>query len=327
MQETDSPIKPLVVPGELPTSGPLVSVLIPSYNYVQYLGKCINSAVNQTYNDIEIIIVDDRSTEDTLTVIEEASRGDVRVQVHINESNLGAKENFRRCFEYASGTYIKYLLADDLLEPQAISRMVACFENNPGLSLVTSFRQTIDEEGMIIPPTSSTQCLSDKNIIINGKFAGDRLLGYLVNYIGEPTTTMFRTEDAGSPSDFFKLGDGEPEGLYDILIWLRLLLVGDLAYMIEPLSSFRMHPQQRTSGIAFVAHLINQWPQIIRLAKSVGYLESTRLEQSALTRFVHNTLNLIIENPEMAAEDRELLLKSCYESLGEVTDILEPSWS
>ena len=94
---------------------PKVSVLIPTYNYARYIGEAIESVLNQTFTDFELIIIDDQSKDNTDEVVAKYLH-DPRVSYHKNPVNLGLVGNFNRALELANGEYIKFLLADDKLD-------------------------------------------------------------------------------------------------------------------------------------------------------------------------------------------------------------------
>ena len=99
---------------------PLVSILIPAYNAAPYLSRSVGSALAQTYDNIEVVLVDDGSTDDTLDVANQMATQDARVKV-IHQDNRGPAEARRTALHAASGEYIAYLDADDELMPSTIT--------------------------------------------------------------------------------------------------------------------------------------------------------------------------------------------------------------
>src|SRR3990167_954010 len=96
---------------------PLVSVCVPTFNSEKYLRQTLDCVLGQTFQDIEIVVVDNRSTDCTVGICREYQQQDRRLSIHENQTNLGAFANFNRCIQLATGTYIKFLMSDDLLEP------------------------------------------------------------------------------------------------------------------------------------------------------------------------------------------------------------------
>jgi glycosyltransferase involved in cell wall biosynthesis len=104
---------------------PLVSVCIPTYNGAKYLKECLDSVLAQTFTDFEVLIVDDKSSDETLSIAQEYATYDPRFRVIQNECNLGLVGNWNRCVELAQGEWIKFIFQDDLIEPACLERMLA----------------------------------------------------------------------------------------------------------------------------------------------------------------------------------------------------------
>ena len=102
---------------------PLVSVCIPAYNNEDYILETINCILSQSYKNIELIVVDDNSSDDTYKVVKSVK--DVRLKAYRNKDNLGMAGNWNRCLELCSGKYIKLVCADDLLHKRLIEKEVA----------------------------------------------------------------------------------------------------------------------------------------------------------------------------------------------------------
>src|SRR4030042_6580522 len=103
----------------------LVSVCIPSYNGARWIREAIDSAQAQTYKPLEIVIVDDASTDNTLEIIR--SYRDPRIRIEVNKKNLGPINNWNRCIKLAKGSLIKFLHQDDVLYPTCVEKMVRLF--------------------------------------------------------------------------------------------------------------------------------------------------------------------------------------------------------
>ena len=214
---------------------PRVSILIPTYNYAHYLGEAITSALNQTYKDFELIIVDDKSTDNTDEVVLPFLSDD-RVKYYKNEKNLGLARNFNESLKYARGEYIKYLLADDLLHPSLLEIFVPIMDANPNVSLITSQREMFGAR-------TKTNALPFFHLQ-DGKSVITESIRKNGNWIGEPTTVMFRKSD-------LHVGAFNPEYtcLVDWEMWLRLLTIGDCYIVPQTLSYFRVHDKQASNLI------------------------------------------------------------------------------
>jgi glycosyltransferase involved in cell wall biosynthesis len=216
---------------------PKVSVVIPSYNYGRFLDEAIQSVLNQTYSDFELIIIDDQSTDNTDEVVQKYLH-DERVAYHKNEKNLGLGGNFNKCLEYANGEYIKFLLADDFFQPELLASFVEVMDQYPRVSLVTSYRQTIGAENKKFEtPFSGLQ--DGKKIIFE-------LLRRDKNFLGEPTMVMFRKSNLVHTGIFnTKYG-----WILDTDMWLKQLNVGDCYIIPEYLSRIRAHNNQASTSLA-----------------------------------------------------------------------------
>jgi glycosyltransferase involved in cell wall biosynthesis len=113
------------------SNNPLVSILIPVYNRENMIATALSSAMAQTYPNIEIVVVDNCSTDRTYEVVQEYARRDQRIRCFRNDENLGPVRNWKRCLEYSRGEYVKILFSDDWLEPDAVERLLIPLMEHP----------------------------------------------------------------------------------------------------------------------------------------------------------------------------------------------------
>ncbi|MCC5899578.1 MAG: glycosyltransferase [Phormidium sp. BM_Day4_Bin.17] len=118
------------------TTQPLVSILTFVYNRKDLLIPCLESALAQTVQDFELILVDNASTDGTWEICQEFARKDSRIRIFRNETNLGPVRNWIRSIEEARGKYAKVLLSDDLISPTFLEKTVPYLENNPEIGFV-----------------------------------------------------------------------------------------------------------------------------------------------------------------------------------------------
>lgn len=215
---------------------PKVSVLIPCYNAAAFLDQSIQSVLDQTFTDFELIIVDNASEDGTPQLVKKYLT-DPRVQYFRNEVNIGMSGNFNRCLTLAKGIYIKFLMADDLFHPHLLDRFVAVMDAHPKVTIVTSYRYLLSESGQAKVFETPFKGLQQGKSIICATLND-------WNWIGEPTTVMFRSKN-------LNLGLFNPEYHYylDWDMWLRHLGIGDCYFIPEPLSYFRMHGEQTSMKI------------------------------------------------------------------------------
>lgn len=119
---------------------PLVSICIPTYNRAGMINRAIESALGQTYRNIEVIVVDNASSDNTDVVV--AAYADERLSYVKNERNLGLFGNFNRCIELATGKFLHILHSDDYIDPDFTARCVAFFQEHPSV-VMTSTRACI----------------------------------------------------------------------------------------------------------------------------------------------------------------------------------------
>ncbi len=102
----------------------LVSIIIPVYNKEHFIKKCLQSVIAQTYQEIEIIIIDDASTDYSLSITQKAAIQDSRIQIYKNEENLGLLKSRYKAIDLAKGNWTTFADADDWLEPDAIKNLI-----------------------------------------------------------------------------------------------------------------------------------------------------------------------------------------------------------
>src|SRR3989441_5670759 len=131
-------------------AAPRVSVGLPVYNGERYLPEALDSLLTQTYEDFELIICDNASTDRTGEIARSYVAKDSRVRYARNEKNLGAGRNFRRAFELCTGAYFRWAAADDLSAPQSLARCVEVLDQEPAVVLAYPKTRVIDEHGRVL---------------------------------------------------------------------------------------------------------------------------------------------------------------------------------
>ncbi len=127
---------------------PLVTVIILSYNHKKFLSYAIDSVINQTYKNLEIIIADDCSTDNSLQIIK--SYSDIRIKIILNQHNLGAAINHNNAIKEAKGEYIAILNSDDYFDLEKIEMQVKFLEENKQYGAVFSRAYIINEDNEVI---------------------------------------------------------------------------------------------------------------------------------------------------------------------------------
>ncbi len=216
---------------------PRVSILIPVFNGERFLAECLESISIQDFDDFEVLIADDGSTDGSAEVIRHYAERDARIRWWRNPRNLGIGGNSNACLEQARGRFIKYVFQDDkLLKASVVRRMVEILEGDASLALVVSAALLIDEESR---PIRERYCFRKSGVWEGGQVV-IHCLAENANKIGEPSLGMFRKSQAGEGYDIrFKQ-------LLDLDFWFSLLERGRFHYIAEPLCAFRQHARQQT---------------------------------------------------------------------------------
>lgn len=127
----------------LATKGPLVSIVVPSYNQARYLEATLHSILSQSYPNIEVIVIDGGSKDGSVTILERYSK---QLKYWESVPDNGQTHAINKGFSHASGEILAWLNSDDLLLPDAVARAVACFASNDAVDVVYGDRVIIDEE-------------------------------------------------------------------------------------------------------------------------------------------------------------------------------------
>jgi glycosyltransferase involved in cell wall biosynthesis len=211
---------------------PLVSVCIPAFNNEAFIGTAIESVLNQTFADFELVVVDDRSIDGTREKIR--AFHDPRIRIVDNDRNLGHEGNWNKALREARGRFVKILPGDDLLLPRCLERQVAAFGKSEaaGVAIVACVREIIDETGRKIMRRGFPSAGGP----ISGIEAVRRCVRAGTNLIGEPAAVLMPAETAARAGAF----DGANLYVIDLDFWARLLLQGNLFVIDEPLCAFRI---------------------------------------------------------------------------------------
>jgi glycosyltransferase involved in cell wall biosynthesis len=127
-------------------NAPMVSVLVTVFNREAYLEATLRSILVSTFNDIEIIVVDDCSQDRSIEVATAVGKNDSRIKIHVNEQNLGDYGNRMKAASLATGRYLKYVDSDDLIYSHSLQVMVDTIEQNNSIALALSHSLPEDEQ-------------------------------------------------------------------------------------------------------------------------------------------------------------------------------------
>jgi Glycosyl transferase family 2 len=268
---------------------PLVSICIPVYNRKELLLESLASAQQQTWDNLEIIVGDNASTDGTAEAAQAVARSDARVKVLTSTENVIGL-NYNRVVSAATGEYIKILNSDDLLYPQAIERLVSAFE--PGITLTFGKADYITATGgYAAPRTFETWLDLEGDQRVPGRQFGERMLEIVCNLVGEPTFTMFRKEDLDRRSPTGYAGRTW-RYLNDWGTWLHLLELGDAGFVDEKLVAIRSHAARSQRQVGNDLVLAYDIEGLTYAASRGGWAETpkrTPAQVAALRVFTHRS--------------------------------------
>lgn len=211
---------------------PSVSVCIPVYNGEAFLAETIRSVLDQTYQDFELVILENASRDDSARIA--GSFRDPRIRVERNRETLPQPQNWNRAVQLCRAPLVKLVCADDLLHPRCLELQVPPMRDDPGLALVASRRHMIDEQSRVIVPRRG---LGGGLVgTHSGSEVARRVIRNGANPIGEPGNVLFRHEQ------FVTAGGWRTDRRFimDLDCWMRLLQYGDFLGVPETLAAFRI---------------------------------------------------------------------------------------
>lgn len=209
---------------------PLVSVFIPSYNGADFIAQTIQSVLDQTYQNFELVICDDCSPDNTVEVIR--SFQDSRIRLIQNEKNLGYWGNFSKCIETTKGAYLKLLNDDDMLAPAALEKAVSILQAYPEVSLVAGSSLVIGSDNEVILKRSVYR----KDRVLDGKSFARRTFHFGRNLYSETGMMTFRND-----KEFLRKFFSEAENFgIDWELGLELSCVGKVYYLADVVGYFRI---------------------------------------------------------------------------------------
>lgn len=219
---------------------PLVSILIPNYNYGHYLEYCLESVLNQTYKNIEVWFSDNASTDNSYEIAYEYRKkfAEKGIFFHINDNkrNVGSDKNSFIAARDAEGEYIYTLASDDAIKPTFIETCINIFEEYPNVGMVITNREEIDEKGNVnpLPPFYNTNC------IVKGE---DQAAVHMMAGIAIPGQRMVRKYVADTTRAHRRIWNVAGDW-YDNFLYC---MISDVAYVKESLCQYRVHSGNETN--------------------------------------------------------------------------------
>lgn len=239
------------------SENPRVSIGLPVYNGARFLQKTIEAILNQSFQDFELIIADNASTDNTEEICREFAAKDKRIHYHRNQQNIGAALNYNLVFQLSRGEYFKWAAHDDIFAPKFVEKCVEILDKNPDVVLCHSITKVIDENGNFL----------ENNDELYVKFTNDNV--------------KLKTDSQKPHERFFDIAY-LPHSCYQIfgmirssvlketplidnyagadrLLLARLSLFGTFYQIPEHLFFLRRHSEQSINIIARSIHLYTIW--------------------------------------------------------------------
>jgi Glycosyl transferase family 2 len=229
---------------------PDVSICVPAYNAARWIVRAVESALSQTYRSLEVVVVDDASTDGTVERVRELD--DPRIRLYSNSRNLGHSGNWNRSLSLARGRLIKFLCADDVLYPDCLESMVALFTTHPSIGLVFSLRdvemEVPDETAALAWRTKhlrAHEIFGDLDDVNSGPALARKWIEsrFARNAVGEPTNVMVTRECLRRVGTF----NLRVRQRADMDLWVRAMFFYDVGFVGRPLARYLVRAGSVTS--------------------------------------------------------------------------------
>ena len=255
-----------------------ITVVIPTYNQSEYLSDCIDSVLAQNRKPDQIIVVDDRSTDNTTSVIKKYQN---KVKYIRHEKNLGPVKTFNDCLRRAKGDYILMVSGDDWLEKNIIETEAGFLDRHPDIAMVFAQSYTVEnnKKKLIINQNAGNISYTSrddeyKKLLISGNY---------IDYL----TAMVRSKV------YNKLGywDEKLPYLHDYEMWIRIGSKYKIAYIAQPLANYRIHRSNLHKKVGRLVSYQDEFSYILR--KYLKRSTDIKLKNKAYYYFY---ISLVIKN-------------------------------
>ena len=209
---------------------PLVSVIMPSYNHERYISEAIESVLNQTFTDFELIIIDDASKDESKQIIESYRKKDDRIKAIFHDRNMGVERTANDGIELANGKFIALFASDDVWLPEKLEEQLKVFQRDPQVGLVYSDAYIINER-----KNNEVTKFSDTSTFYRGDIY-KKLLCADSKFI--PGLTIMVKKEC---FDRVGLQDPETHGIGDYDMLLRITKEYNVDFVDKPLAKYRQH--------------------------------------------------------------------------------------
>jgi len=274
-------------------SKPRVSIIAISYNHAPYIQEALDSIFNQSYSNIEVIVIDDTSTDESCQVIESCIQGRSAFFLK-NEKNVGNCMSFNRAYKYATGDYIIDFALDDIMYPTRIEKQVKLFQQSSDkVGVIFTNVDIIGETGSFIHTHyPKFHHRSNSTAIPVGNVFEALLAQYYINPVG--MMSRRKVFDALNAYD-------ETLAYEDFDFWIRSSRVFEYAYLPEVLSAKRNVAKSLSSQFSQM-NQIAMFESTLTVCKKAWWLCSSKPEKDALIKrcryearqaYIYNYKNIV----------------------------------
>ena len=264
---------------------PDLSIIVPNYNNGQYLEECLNSLIHQSHKSIEIVVVDDNSSDNSMEVLNEFIKKDKRLRVLQNKKNMGVGFSKRKGVQYSKAELVGTMGSDDVLTQDAAAKMINAHRKNPEASLVYSTHFICNERLKIININDKVEQIPDDETYLNySKYTSESVSSFRV------FKREYYNKTEGYSSRYKKAVDKD--------IIFKLEEAGKLVFMNQPLYMYRHHPNN-------ISRNLNSW--------KAAFWEVRAKEDAYYRR--KNTSIPNIDKSQLQAEYYNVLKESALENI------------
>ena len=294
---------------------PKVSIVLPSYNYARYLDERIQSLLDQTYKDFELIIVDDASTDNSIEVIQKYET-DPRVITKFFSKNSGLPyKRWNDGAEMASGDYILFAGADDSCALTMLEKLVEKLDANANVGIAYCQSMEMDSESQLVRSMKKySDTLDKKRWSQDYVDKGTNECQYLAikNIIPNASAAMIRRQVFNQLGGF----DENLKLVADWTLWSKIMMVSDVAFVAEPLNYFRCHSGTVRSKMMKVgSHTEEIYGVISTVVKNANVPQkySEKAYERAAYRWVNSILRLLVTQPLLALKQAKAVYNMAHQ--------------
>lgn len=251
---------------------------MPVHNGGRYLREALESLLSQDYQQLEIIISDNASTDDTAAIAQEYAARDERVRIHRSEKNMGAVWNFNRAFALSHGAYFMWTAFDDLRAPSAIRRCVEALEARPDAALCCTDVRLVDPSGRALERPPSMRVLHPLGRTPAERVGAIARANFWYDLYGLIRSGALRQTRLAQPLWGF-----------DVVLLLELCLQGQVVLIPEELFSYRIFPKKKQGDLALGLAAPDEgqvpvsWSNLaLEMAQAISSAPLPRRERAAL---------------------------------------------